>query len=234
YELMHALHKLEAHRFPVELNAVTRAQFVATEKIAKPERAAAIRGVLAVPMDPRAIALLEQDPSDNALLHTTCVATMLSAGRAPNALPAFAEANVNCRILPGHSPEEVRQTLIKVFADPKVNVEFLGHAGEVLGVAPTVGSAPPPPPRADVFGPLKKVTEEMWPETPVLPTMMAGASDSIYTTAAGIPSYGVSGVGIDFNDDRAHGRDERVRVEAYYANVEFYYLYLKALATSSE
>jgi acetylornithine deacetylase/succinyl-diaminopimelate desuccinylase-like protein len=181
-------------------------------------------------MDPRALAFLEQDPSDNAQLHTTCVATMLSAGRAPNALPAFAEANVNCRILPGHSPEEVRQTLMKLFADAKVKVEFRGHAGEIIGAAPTAGSAPPPALREDVFGPLHKVTEEMWPGTPVIPTMMAGASDSIYTTAAGMPSYGVSGVGIDFDDDRAHGRDERLRVEAYYSGVEFYYLYLKALA----
>jgi len=88
---------------------------------------------------------------------------------------------------------------------------------------------PPPPVREDVFGPLRAVTEEMWPGIPVIPVMSAGASDSIYTMAAGIPSYGIGGVGIDFDDDRAHGKDERVRVESYYSGVEFYYLYLKAL-----
>jgi len=76
---------------------------------------------------------------------------------------------------------------------------------------------------------LRQVTAEMWPGIPVIPGMSAGASDSIYTMSAGIPSYGIGGVGIDFDDDRAHGRDERVRVESYYSGVEFYYLYLKAL-----
>jgi acetylornithine deacetylase/succinyl-diaminopimelate desuccinylase-like protein len=87
----------------------------------------------------------------------------------------------------------------------------------------------PPPVRADVFGPLHAVIEEMWPGVPVIPIMSTGASDSIYTMAAGIPSYGISGMGVDFDDDRAHGRDERIRVEAFYQGVEFRYLFMKAL-----
>ena len=229
YELMHALHKLETHPFPVELNAVSRASLAETEKIATPERAAAIRGVLAEPMDPVALAKFESDPADSAMLHTTCVPTMLSGGRAPNALPAMAQANVNCRIMPGHSQEEIRQYLVKLFADPKLAVEYMSDGGVISPTASRKQSQPPPPVREDVFGPLRKVTGEMWPGIPVIPVMNAGASDSVYTMAAGIPSYGVGGVGIDFDDDRAHGRDERVKVEAYYSGVEFYYLYLKAL-----
>ncbi len=87
----------------------------------------------------------------------------------------------------------------------------------------------PPPVREDVFGPLREVTQELWPGTPVIPVLQVGASDSIYTMAAGIPSYGISGMAIDVNDDRAHGRDERIGVEAFYTGVEFRYLYLKAL-----
>jgi len=229
YELMHALEKLEANPFPVELNAVTRASLAETAKVATPERAAEIRGVLQTPSDAKAVIEFSRDPADSALLRTTCVATMLKGGHAPNALPAMAQANVNCRILPGHSQEETRQTLIGLFADPKLMVEYVSDDGTVAGTAPDRKSLPPPPVREDVFGPLREVTNELWPGIPVIPVMSAGASDSIYTMAAGIPSYGIGGVGIDFDDDRAHGKDERVRVESYYSGVEFYYLYLKAL-----
>jgi acetylornithine deacetylase/succinyl-diaminopimelate desuccinylase-like protein len=229
YELMHALDKLEATPFPIELNAVTRASLAATAKIATPERAKLIRGVLATPMDQAALAEFIKSPEDNAMLRTTCVATMLKGGHAPNALPGMAEANVNCRILPGHSQEEVRLQLVKLFGDPKLKVEYVADDGTVSAQAPGRSSLPPPPVREDVFGPLRTVTAEVWPGVPVIPSMSAGASDSIYTMAAGLPSYGIGGVGVDFDDVRAHGRDERLRVEAFYKSVEFYYLYLEAL-----
>ncbi len=229
YELMHALEKLEATPFPVELNEVSRASLIESEKVTTPERAAQIRGVLATPPDPKAIADFSKDPNDNATLRTTCVATMLKGGHAPNALPGEAQANVNCRILPGHSQEEVRKTLIGIFNDPKLTVEYYSDDGTVSPTAPDRQSQAPPPVRADVFNPLHQVVEQLWPGTPVIPSMMVGASDSIYTTAAGIPSYGIGGAGIDFDDDRMHGRDERIRVDAYYKSVEFFYLYLKAL-----
>jgi acetylornithine deacetylase/succinyl-diaminopimelate desuccinylase-like protein len=229
YELMHALEKLEATPFPVELNAVTRAQLQQTETIASPERAKLIRGVLAEPMNQAALAQFVKDPEDNATLRTTCVATILQAGHAPNALPGMATANVNCRILPGHSQEQVRQQLVALFADPKLTVEYVADDGTVSATAPDRQSTPPPPVREDVFAPLRQVTAEMWPGIPVIPVQSSGASDSIYTMAAGLPSYGIGGVGIDFNDVRAHGRDERVRVESYDKSVEFYYLYLTSL-----
>jgi len=229
YELMHALGKLERYAFPVELNSVTRASLKATEKIADPKRARLIAGVLKTPPDPVAVAAFSKDPQDNATLRTTCVATMLKGGHAPNALPAMAQANVNCRILPGHSQEEIRQKLIALFADAKLTVEYVADDGTVSAKAPERKSMEAPPVREDVFGPLRAVTQEMWPGVPVIPAMSAGASDSIYTMAAGLPSYGVGGMGVDFDDDRAHGKDERIRVESFYQGVEFYYLYLKAL-----
>jgi acetylornithine deacetylase/succinyl-diaminopimelate desuccinylase-like protein len=231
YELMRALGKLEATPFPVELNDVTRAELAEEAKITTPERAAAIRGVLATPPDAKAVAEFVKEPTDNALVRTTCVATMLSAGHAPNALPAMATANVNCRILPGHSQEQIRQQLLALFADPKLTVEYVADDGTVSAVAPNRQSLPPPPPLPAVFVPLREVTATLWPGIPVVPTMEAGASDSIYTMAAGLPSYGVSGIGVDFDDVRAHGRDERLRVDSFYKGVEFYYLYLKALGT---
>jgi acetylornithine deacetylase/succinyl-diaminopimelate desuccinylase-like protein len=168
----------------------------------------------------------------NATMRTTCVATLLRAGHANNALPQRAEANVNCRILPGHSPEEVRQDLVRIFADPKVTVRFVEPAtGKAVDRAPETKSFSPPPVRRDVMKPLERVADEMWPGAPIVPEMETGASDSIYTMAAGIPSYGISGVAIDRNDVRAHGKDERLRVDSYYEGVDFYYRYLKALTS---
>jgi acetylornithine deacetylase/succinyl-diaminopimelate desuccinylase-like protein len=229
YELMHALLKLEASPFPVELNAVSRAQLEESAKVTTPQRAADIRGILQTPPDPAAVADFSKNPEDNATLRTTCVATMLQGGHAPNALPAEAEANVNCRILPGHSQEDTRKTLIGIFDDPKLTVEYVADDGTVSPSAPNRESQPPPPLRADVFDPLHQVAAELWPGMIVIPSMSVGASDSIYTMQAGIPSYGIGGAAIEYNDNRMHGRDERLSVDSFYKSVEFFYLYLEAL-----
>jgi acetylornithine deacetylase/succinyl-diaminopimelate desuccinylase-like protein len=189
-----------------------------------------MQAVLRMPPDAAAIERLSRDPRYNATLRTTCVATRFNAGHANNALPQLATANVNCRILPGHSAEEIRQTLIGIFADPKATVQYVSNAGQVADAAPDKKAFPAELPRREVLQPLEKVTDEMWPGAPVIPDMETGASDSVYTIAAGMPSYGVNGVAIDQDDIRAHGKDERVRVSAYYDGVEFYYRYLKALA----
>jgi acetylornithine deacetylase/succinyl-diaminopimelate desuccinylase-like protein len=183
------------------------------------------------PPDAAAAARLSLDPLNNAELHTTCVATRLDAGHANNALPQTARANVNCRILPGHTREEVRQTLVSVVADPQVEVHYVENTGRVLDTAPIAQALPPVKLRPDVMQTLEKISGELWPGTPVVPTMSTGASDGVYTNAAGMPTYGVSGVAIDMNDMRAHGRDERLRVESFYQGVEFYYRYLKALTS---
>ena len=234
YELGDALGRLETTPFPVELNAVTRAYFETEEKTATPERRALIERVLATPMDTAAATELSADPLMNATLRTTCVATMISGGHAPNALPGSATANVNCRILPGHPPEEVRQRIIAVLHDPKLTVKYVDNAGVVFPSAPTTAAMAPPPLRPDVTRPLHEVAESLYPGIVILPIMETGASDSVYTLAAGIPSYGLSGMGIDEGDERAHGRDERLRVSSFYAGVEFQWRFMRALGNEAE
>ena len=231
YHLADALGRLERFQFPVELNDVTRAYFERMASLESGQRAVDMRAILSQPPDDDAVARLSLQPMDNAKLRTTCVATRLDAGHANNALPQSAEANVNCRILPGHTREEIRQTLIRIFADPKVAVSYDDH-GRILDSAPNAQALPPVKLRPDVMQTLEKIAVEMWPGTPVIPTMATGASDGVYTNAAGMPTYGISGLAIDTNDVRAHGRDERLRVESFYQGVDFYYRYLKALTSS--
>ncbi len=232
YHIADALGRLQHFHFPVELNAVTREYFRRMASIENKPTGAAMRALLLTPPDRAAVARLSTDARFNSTLRTTCVATRLNAGHANNALPQSAQAIVNCRILPGHSQEEVRQDLIKIFADPKVQVDFIDSStGKALDHAPDKKALQPVAPRPDVFKPLERVVDEMWPGIPVIPEMETGASDSIYTMAAGLPSYGICGVAIDRDDVRAHGKDERLRVNSYYDGVEFYYRYLKALTS---
>lgn len=231
YSLANALTRLQRYRFPFELNDVTRTYYERMMKTETPERAADIGAILKTPPDAAAVARLSRDPIDNSTTHTTCVATRLNAGHANNALPQRAEAIVNCRILPGHSAEEVRQELIKVFADPEITVRYVDAVGNVFDSASGRESFPPPPLRRDVFDPLDKITAEMWPGIPVIPDMATGASDGVYTMGAGLPTYGISGIAIDRDDIRAHGRDERLGVDSYYQGVDFYYRFLKAVTS---
>lgn len=233
YEVGDALGRLEKAPFPFELNAVTRAYLEEEEKTSAPDRQALIRRVLAEPMDGAAAEELAGDPRMNATLRTTCVATLISGGHSPNALPGSTTANVNCRILPGHPPEEVRQQIISKLADPKLVVRYMDDAGVISATAPTTAPPAPPPLREDVTRPLHKVLEAMDPGILILPTMETGASDSVYTLAAGLPSYGISGMGIDDGDDRMHGRDERIRVESFYRGVEFQWRFMEALGAES-
>lgn len=229
YHLADALGRLSRAPFPFELNAVTRRYFERMAPRQPPQVARDMRAILKAQPDAAAIARLSQDPLYNSTLHTTCVATRLEAGHANNALPQRATANVNCRILPGHSPEDVRQELIRRFKDPQVQVRYVSDSGAVADVAPERKAIAPPPPRPEVFEPLEALVAEMWPGTPVVPNMETGASDSIYTAAVGWPSYGVSGIALEQNDIRAHGRDERVPVASFERATTFYYRYLKAL-----
>jgi acetylornithine deacetylase/succinyl-diaminopimelate desuccinylase-like protein len=231
YSLAEVLVRLQHYEFPFELNEVTRAYYERLANVERPERAANMKKILQNPPDAGAIVQLSQDPIDNSMTHTTCVATRLNAGHANNALPQRAEANVNCRILPGHSAEEIRQDLIQVFADPKVTVGYVDDFGNILDSAPDRKSFAPPPLERNVFAPLEKITSEMWPGTPVIPIMSTSASDSFYTMRAGIPTYVISGIAIARDDIRAHGRDERLSVESYYKAVDFYYRYLKAVTS---
>ncbi len=232
YHLAGALTRLERAPFPFELNAVTRTYFERRASLETGQTAADMKAILRTPPDAAAIARLSTDARFNSTIRTTCIATRLNAGHANNALPQLAQANVNCRILPGHSAEEIRQELVRIFADPKIVVKYVDQAGNVYERAPEKNAFPPILPPDEILKPLARIADEMWKGAPVIPDMETGASDSVYTMAAGLPSYGVNGVAIDQDDIRAHGKDERVRVAAYYDGVEFYYRYLKALTSS--
>jgi acetylornithine deacetylase/succinyl-diaminopimelate desuccinylase-like protein len=231
YHVADALNVLQKSPFPFELNPVTREYFSQMAMIEGGQTAADMRAILVTPPDAKAIERLSQDAHWNSLMRTTCVATTLSGGHAPNALPGRAEANVNCRIFPGHSQEEIRLQLVKLFNDPKLSVRYRSDGGELADHGSDRKAMAPPPLRDDVMNSLRRVAAKLWPGAKIIPTMEAGASDSIYTMNAGIPSYGICGVAIERDDDRAHGRDERVRIDAYGTGVEFYYEFLKALTT---
>jgi len=229
YHITDALARLQKYQFPFELNAVTHGYFERMSTIEHGQRAADMKAILNTPPDQAAIARLSQDQVFNATMRTTCVATRLEAGHANNALPQSATANVNCRILPGHSREQVREELVKILADPKVEVRYVANDGTVMDRAPEKLGYTPVKLRPDVMQPLEKVAGEMWPGAPVIPTMSTGASDGVYTNASGLTTFGISGIAIDMDDVRAHGKDERLGVQSYYNGVEFYYRFLKAL-----
>jgi acetylornithine deacetylase/succinyl-diaminopimelate desuccinylase-like protein len=229
YELTTALNKLASYTFPFELNAVTRTYFKNLAGQEAGQTAEDMRAILATPPDMAAAARLTQEPTFNANFRTTCVATRLNAGHANNALPQTAQANVNCRIFPGHSPEEIRQLLIALFADSKLSVKYVSDAGVVFDTAPDRKPMVPPPPIPAVFEPLTRITDAIWPGTPVTPVMENGASDSIYFAQAGIPSYGYSAVALERDDVRAHGQDERLPVNSYWKSLDFFYSFAKAL-----
>jgi acetylornithine deacetylase/succinyl-diaminopimelate desuccinylase-like protein len=227
YELAEGLTRLEHYRFPFELNEITRSYIDHMATLTGGDVGADLKAILKDPPDPAALERLAKLPYYNGITHTTCVATRLDAGHANNALPQMARANVNCRILPGHSPAEIQAVLVKVVDDPKISVT------PVLTGAIVPQSNPPSPLRPDVMRAMEKVTEEMWPGMPVVPVMETGASDGAYSRAAGIPTYGVSGMWMDPNDDRSHGRDERLAVWSFYTGVDFYYRFVKILTSAS-
>jgi acetylornithine deacetylase/succinyl-diaminopimelate desuccinylase-like protein len=220
YRLAEALIRIRDYDFPVALNEVTRVYFERSAIIEQGELAAAMRGVLASPPEPVAVDHLSAMPFYNSRLRTTCVATMLSGGHAENALPQRARASVNCRILPGVPVEEVQSALETVIGDGKVALTPVAEAKP----------SPPSPLTAEVLGPIERITEELWPGVPVLPTMSTGATDGLYLRNVGIPVYGVSGLFGDIDDNRAHGQNERILIRSYFEGQEFLYRLTKALS----
>lgn len=222
YQLAAGLTKLSNYVFPYKTNATTRAYFATIAQQSSGERKADLLAISKEPLDNTVAARLAKDTSINAILHTTCVATMLKAGVQENALPSSADATIQCRVFPGESVEQVRSTLAKVAGDPGIKVTLLEP----------VQPAPETVPDAKVMGSVAKVVHDMWgKDIPVMPTMAAGASDSIFTRAAGMPSYGVGGGWSDIDDVRAHGRDERDEIGNFYQTVEFTYRLMKELTT---
>jgi acetylornithine deacetylase/succinyl-diaminopimelate desuccinylase-like protein len=224
YRLSAALTRLGAHTFPTEPNEAVRGYFTAMAEVT-PAYAQAMREVAAAAnLDIRERAaqrLSAADPAWNAVLRTTCVATMVNAGHAPNALPQRAFANVNCRILPGHDPQAVRAELERVLADRDIAVTFAGQ------IDPT--SAPPPLSPA-IIDPIRRIAADLWPGVPVVPSMSPGATDGRFTNAAGIPTYGVTGLFADPDGGGVHGLNERIRVRSLYEGRDFLFELVKAYA----
>jgi len=227
YTLTRGLDRLAAYEFPFELNAVTREYYRRLAEIETPQRAADMRAILRDPPDKEALERLSREASDRSITRTTCVATRLDAGHANNALPQRAQAVVNCRILPGHSPEEVRQRLLQVLSNPAITVSYLAGDGTLSAGAPAGRGFAPPPLLPEVLTPLDRLVAETWPGLRVIPAMSAGASDATHTSAAGLPTYTFSPLTIDPNDDREHGRDERIGAASFDQANEFFYRYLR-------
>jgi len=165
--------------------------------------------------DAKAAAVVETDPGYNGMIHTTCVATMLDAGHATNALPQRARANINCRIFPGTTVEQVRDKLEALVADPEIKVTTLGARSEV--------SKAPPPLTPQIMKPIEAMAGKLWPGVPVIPVLTAGATDGAFLTPAGIPTYGVSGMFGDPDGGGVHGLNERIRVTSLYNGRDFLY-----------
>jgi acetylornithine deacetylase/succinyl-diaminopimelate desuccinylase-like protein len=229
YQLTAGLDRLAQFEFPFELNDVTRTYYSRVVKSANGQRAMDIQAILQTSPDARAIARLSEDRIYNAMMRTTCVATRLEAGHANNALPQMARAIVNCRVLPGHTAEETRLKLIEVLADSKIVVRYIDSDGVVHDTAESKHGVAPLALRADVVKAVEKIAAQMWPGAPVVPTMGLGASDLVYVSNLGIGTYLVSGQAMERDDDRMHGQDERIEVEAFYRAVDFHYRFLKTL-----
>ena len=231
YILAEGLRRLGRFQFPFELNNVTRSYYERMAGIESGQRAADMKAIVQSPPDQQAIERLARDPIDNAMQRTTCVATRLEGGHANNALPQKAQAVVNCRILPGHTAEEIRQDLIAVLGNPSIVVRYITAEGQIADQAPADRGFAPATPNAELLQPLEKLVGTMWPGLVVVPTMAVGASDAVYSTAAGIPTFGLGGIAIDRDDQRMHGRDERVGSQSFYTANEFTYRLVKALTT---
>ena len=230
YHLAGALARLQSFAFPFKISEITRNYFERTAALTTGQISADLKAVAKQPPDVTAVQHLSAVPYYNSLLHTTCVATMLSGGHAPNALPQTARANVNCRIFPGEDPQEILKTLERVANDPKVRVSIVAQFapdGKQVPVVPV----PPSPLLPEVTQAMEKTLAAAWPGVPLIATMSTGATDGKYTRIAGIPTYGISCMFFEMNDSRAHGKDERVGVQDFYDGVEFNYKLIWELST---
>lgn len=221
YHLVRAVDRLSRYEFPVQLNDANRGYFTGMAKVVGGENGAAMLAVVKNPQDQAAVAVLDKNVNWHAMLRTTCVATMLTAGHATNALPQRAKANINCRIFPGVSREEVKTQLITIVNDAAVSVTI----PEVRGP-----EAKPSPLTPQILKPIEEVANEMWPGVPVITTLEPGASDAQFMNPAGIPTYGVDGIFTDPDGGGIHGLNERVRIESVYEGRTFLYRLVKIYA----
>jgi acetylornithine deacetylase/succinyl-diaminopimelate desuccinylase-like protein len=211
YRLMAAAKKVSTLSFPVQVTPVNREYFRITGPILGGEIGAAMTAVAKNPDDLAALKVLLADPTYNASLHTTCVATQLEAGHAPNALPQRATVTLSCRVMQGTTPEQVKETLETTVGDPQVKVQIVRRRE---------GSSPPPL-TDEIMGPVKAQAAKMWPGVPIAPLMTAGATDGRFLMNAGVPTYGLSGMFGKSGESNAHGLNEKIRVQSLYEGRDF-------------
>ena len=219
YDLSAALLKIAAYEFPLQFNDVTRAFFLKSGPLRGGEQGAAMVALVKNPEDKAAEAIVNQDKALHSLLRTTCVATLVDAGHALNALPQRATANVNCRMFPGRTAGETKATLAQVIGNPAITIE------ERVKDKPI---AVPPPLDPKIMGPVEKLAAKHFPGVPVIPAMSTGATDALYLT--GIPVYGVPSVWVDPDGNGTHGLNERVEVKALFTARDYLFELVKALA----
>lgn len=211
YRLSSALERLSRYEFPIELTPVTRTFFERMAPIVGGTTADAMTAAARNPNDTNATAILARDPSFNAIMRTTCVATQVDAGHAPNALPQRATATLSCRVLQGHTPEEVQAALQQAVGDPQVVVDIVRRRD---------GSRPPRLTR-QILAPVERAVDRLWPGTPIIPVMTPGATDGRFLNNAGIPTYGMSGMFAAAGESNAHGLNEKIRVSSLYQGRDF-------------
>jgi acetylornithine deacetylase/succinyl-diaminopimelate desuccinylase-like protein len=221
YQLSDALLKIREHEFPTEFTDTTRVFFAKAGAMRQDELGPAMQRLAANPNDAAAEAIVNTDKFFHSMLRTTCVATLINGGHAPNALPQRVEANVNCRIFPGHTPAEIEAELERIIGDPGIAIRFARDDKPL---------AAPPPLDPAVVGPMERLSEKYWPGVPVIPAMSTGATDGLYLSAVGIPTYGVPGIWGDPDGNGAHGLNERMEVRALFVGRDYLYDLVKAYA----
>ena len=221
YHLVRAVDKVSHYEFPVQLDDANRAYFTGMSKVVGGQVGAAMLAVVKNPEDSASVAVLDKNTDWHAMLRTTCVATMLSAGHATNALPQRARANINCRIFPGVTRETIQAQLAKIIDDPAVAITIPEIRGPLANPAPLT---------PQIIGPIEKLSREMWPGIPLIPTLEPGASDAQFLNPAGIPTYGVSGIFVDPDLGHIHGLNERIRMQSVYEGRTFLYRLVKMYA----
>jgi acetylornithine deacetylase/succinyl-diaminopimelate desuccinylase-like protein len=221
-----ALARLNAFNFPIALNQTTRSYFEAEAKLVEPNVAADMKAILKSPPDDAAAERLWAiNPAWNGMLRTTCIATQIEGGHAPNALPQHVKANINCRILPGVPVVEVQMQISQVLADDSITITPKGEGGVVSSVPPLTDA---------ITQPARKIAERIWPGVVLVPTLSTGYSDGKYLNPAGVPTYGLSGMFEDAEGNHIHGLNERMRVKSLMEGRRFLYEVVKVYGDGRE
>jgi acetylornithine deacetylase/succinyl-diaminopimelate desuccinylase-like protein len=220
YRLADGLVKMQAYDFPVQFSDVTKSYFATMASLETGQLETDMKAIAQNNPDTAIINRLAMFPYYNALMRSTCITTVVDAGNSVNALPQSAKATVNCRLLPGVKEEEAKNRIVQI----------LGDTGIHVSVRMVLKSGPASPVNREIIDKVEQVTKKFWPGIPVLPVMGVGASDGKYLRAAGMPTYGISGVFLDVDDFRMHARDERIRVEDFYEGLDYNYEIIKAFS----